>query len=158
MNVVLGWGWVLYGDDLGLLRCDRPSAPAAATNTLPTSAAGDSTGHTHCTTNLCHTTQLSRSALSLFLFCCQQVASSATSSLSGTGLLFLRCQNPTIHSHRVASHPAPKGWTPPKSTNLGISHFRFFLFHRFFPLWSILQHLQCQKRPKAPTFSSGAYH
>lgn len=97
-------------------------------------------------------------SLSLFIFCCQQVASSATSSLSGTGLFFLRCQNPTIHSHRVASHPAPKGWTPPKNTNLGISHFRFFLFHRFFPLWSILQHLQCQKRPKAPTFSSGAYH
>lgn len=54
--------------------------------------------------------------------------------LSGTGLFFLwRCQNPTIHSHRVTSHPArakkgkeEEGWTTEKHRNLGISHFRFF--------------------------------
>lgn len=134
-------------------------------STLPLQ--GDSTGYTHCTTTACATPPRLYS-LSLAGSFCRYYTDSLP--LSGTGLFFLwRCQNPTIHSHRVISHPArakkgkeEEGWTTEKHRNLGISHFRFFLL-LFLTLpdlphegWSqFLQHLLCQKhRPKAPTFSS----
>lgn len=112
----------------------------------------------------CHRTHhnyLALSAATRSLAFCQQVAS----SLSGTGLFFLRCQNRTIHSHRVTSHPAhqPTEWGrrrfgPPRISNLTLPAFIFFFLHfsGFLTLWSILQHPGVPRvgGPKAPTFSS----
>lgn len=114
-----------------------------------------STGHTHCTTLPPHNSISLSSALSRSRVFCQQV----WASLSGTGLFFLRCQNPTIHSHRVTSHPARKERDgPPKSTN-GISNrttsgISFFLRIPH-ALWSILQHLACQVVLKPQLFHPG---
>lgn len=116
MNVVLREGWrdVYYGAKVR----SRPSAPAAARCALPLfrckgipldtlTAPPRLVPHHHGST-------LSLSlAGSFFRYYTDSLP------LSGTGLFFLwRCQNPTIHSHRVTSHPArakkgkeEEGWT-----------------------------------------------